>query len=135
LLGGYDLGNFKEEMELKPLETGQLKYDQNGLVPAVIQDYRNNAVLMVGYMNDQAVRRTIDSGIVCFWSRSRQEYWVKGETSGNFFNVKAIYADCDADTLLIKVIPLGSGVACHTGRYSCFYNTLAGFKQEEHSNG
>ncbi len=125
----------KKDQELQPLEPGQLKYDQNGLVPAVIQDYRNSAVLMVGYMNDQAVRRTIESGKVCFWSRSRQEYWVKGETSGNFFAVKAIYADCDADTLLIRVIPLGPGVACHTGRYSCFFNTMAGFKQEDQVNG
>jgi len=124
------LGNFERDNELKPLEPGQLKYDQNGLVPAVIQDHRNSAVLMVGYMNDQAVRRTIESGKVCFWSRSRQEYWVKGETSGNFFAVKEVYADCDADTLLIKVVPLGPGVACHTGRYSCFFNTMAGFKQE-----
>lgn len=113
--------------ELKPLNPGDLKYDQNGLLPAVIQDFRNNAVLMVGYMNDEAVRRTINSGKVCFWSRSRQEYWVKGETSGNFFEVKSMHADCDADTLLVKVAPLGPGLACHTGRYSCFFNTLEGF--------
>ena len=127
------MGNLEKEKKLQPFEPGQLKYDQNGLLPAVIQDQRNNAVLMVGYMNDQAVRRTIESGKVCFWSRSRQEYWVKGETSGNFFEVKSIFADCDADTLLIKVIPLGPGVACHTGRYSCFFNTMEGFEQEEQS--
>lgn len=125
------MGNHEKEKGLQPLEPGELKYDQNGLLPAVIQDQRNNAVLMVGYMNDQAVRRTIESGKVCFWSRSRQEYWVKGETSGNFFEVKAIYADCDADTLLIRVVPLGPGVACHTGRYSCFFNTMDGFEQED----
>jgi phosphoribosyl-AMP cyclohydrolase len=126
--------NHQNEKELQPLETGQLKYDQNGLVPAVIQDYRNNAVLMVGYMNEEALRRTINSGTVCFWSRSRQEYWVKGETSGNLFAVKEIYADCDADALLVKVLPLGPGVACHTGRYSCFFNTLAGYKQEDQTS-
>lgn len=122
------------EEQLKPLETGELKYDQNGLVPAVIQDQRSGAVLMVGYMNEEALKRTLAHGKVCFWSRSRQEYWVKGETSGNFFEVKSIYADCDADTLLVKVIPLGPGLACHTGRYSCFFNTLAGFKEQEHGH-
>ncbi len=119
---------------LKPLEIKELKYDQNGLLPAVIQDDRNNAVLMVGYMNEEAIRRTLNSGKVCFWSRSRQEYWVKGETSGNFFALQSIYADCDADTLLVKVIPLGPGLACHTGRYSCFFNTLAGFEQRRINN-
>ncbi len=120
---------YKNEGELQPLDTGALKYDQNGLIPAVVQDDRNNVVLMVGYMNEEAIMRTIKSGRVCFWSRSRKEYWVKGESSGNFFEVKSIYADCDADTLLIKIIPLGPGLACHTGRYSCFFNTLAGFVQ------
>jgi len=111
-----------------------LKYDQNGLLPAVIQDHRNNAVLMVGYMNSEAIRRTVSEGRVCFWSRSRREYWVKGESSGNIFQVKAIYTDCDADTLLVRVLPLGPGVACHTGRYSCFYNSIAGFSNEENGN-
>ncbi len=120
---------------LEPLETGQLKYDPNCLIPAVIQDNRNNAVLMVGYMNEEAVKRTVKEGRVCFWSRSRQEYWVKGETSGNYFEVKSIYADCDADTLLVKVVPLGAGKACHTGRYSCFFNTLSGFDQQEPGDG
>ncbi len=123
------MGEFKNEEELHPLDTGKLKFDQNGLVPAVIQDYRNNVVLMVGYMDEEAIRRTLNTGRVCFWSRSRREYWVKGESSGNFFEVKSIYADCDADTLLVKVVPLGPGLACHTGRYSCFFNTLAGFEQ------
>ncbi len=120
---------FNNEEELRPLEPGELKYDRDGLVPAVIQDHRNNTVLMVGYMDKEAIRRTLDSGRVCFWSRSRREYWVKGESSGNFFEVKSIHADCDADTLLVKVVPLGPGLACHTGRYSCFFNTLAGFDQ------
>jgi len=123
------LADYNQEEELQPLQPGELKFDQNGLVPAVIQDDRNNAVLMVGYMNEEAVRRTINTGRVCFWSRSRKEYWVKGESSGNFFEVKSIYADCDADALLVRIIPLGPGLACHTGRYSCFFNTLAGFDQ------
>ncbi|OPL10441.1 MAG: phosphoribosyl-AMP cyclohydrolase [Firmicutes bacterium ML8_F2] len=122
------------EEELKPLDTNELKYDQRGLIPAVIQDVRTNAVLMLGYMNEESIKRTLREGKVCFWSRSRQEYWVKGETSGNYFEVHEMYADCDADTLLIKIIPLGPGVACHTGRYSCFFNTLAGSKQQEIQN-
>ncbi len=117
--------------KLQPLGAGQLKYDQSGLIPAVIQDFRSDAVLMVGYMNEEALNRTLGEGRVCFWSRSRSEYWVKGETSGNYFEVKSIHADCDADALLVKVIPLGPGLACHTGRYSCFYNTLEGFSQQE----
>ncbi|MGM0651273.1 MAG: phosphoribosyl-AMP cyclohydrolase [Bacillota bacterium] len=125
------MGDTKKNEKLQPLKTNQLKYDQNGLLPAVIQDVRTDAVLMVGYMNEEAVKRTLKEGKVCFWSRSRQEYWVKGETSGNFFDLKAIYADCDADTLLVKVVPLGPGIACHTGRYSCFYNSLAGFNNQE----
>ncbi len=128
------MGDFKSDQELHPLELGELKYDRDGLVPAVIQDHRNNSVLMVGYMDKEAIRRTLDSGRVCFWSRSRREYWVKGESSGNFFEVKSIHADCDADTLLVKVIPLGPGLACHTGRYSCFFNTLTGFDQGEQGN-
>ena len=115
-----------QEDKLKPFEAEQLKYDQNGLIPAVIQDDSNSAVLMVGYMNEEAVKRTIASGKVCFWSRSRQEYWVKGETSGNTFLLKTINTDCDADALLVRVIPQGAGVACHTGRYSCFFNSLSG---------
>ncbi len=123
-----------QKENLKPLEIENLKYDQNGLLPAVIQDDRNDAVLMVGYMNKEAISRTLKTGKVCFWSRSRQAYWVKGETSGNYFALQSIYADCDADTLLVRVIPLGPGLACHTGRYSCFFNTLAGFKQRRTNN-
>ncbi len=129
------MAELKNEEGLEPLETSQLKYDQNSLIPAVIQDERNSAVLMVGYMNEEALKRTIAEGKVCFWSRSRQEYWVKGETSGNFFEVKSIFADCDADTLLVRVIPLGPGLACHTGRYSCFFNALKGFERQEQNNG
>lgn len=106
------------------LDLDNLKYDAGGLLPAVIQDIRTGSVLMVGYMNQEALRRTIEGGRVWFWSRSRSEYWLKGESSGNYFSVKAVYADCDADTLLIRVIPEGPGVACHTGRYSCFFTPL-----------
>lgn len=117
--------------ELKPLQTGELKYDQNGLIPAVIQDDKTGAVLMVGYMNEEALKRTMANRRVCFWSRSRQEYWVKGETSGNIFAMQSIHADCDADALLVKVIPQGPGLACHTGRYSCFFNSIDSPSRQE----
>lgn len=119
-----------KDFELKPLAPEELKYDQKGLIPAVIQDYNTGSVLMVGYMNQEALARTLRDGLVCFWSRSRQEYWVKGLTSGNTFVLKSIRADCDADALLVKVVPQGPGVACHTGRYSCFFNTLAEIAQD-----
>lgn len=128
------MASFNEKETVQPLQTEELKYDQNGLVPAVIQDDRNNVVLMVGYMDQEAIRRTVKMGKVCFWSRSRREYWVKGETSGNYFELKSIYADCDADTLLVKVIPQGPGKACHTGRYTCFFNTLADLEKREGAN-
>ena len=101
---------------------GALKFDKNQLIPAVIQDYKNNEVLMVGYMNKESVRRTLKSGKTCFWSRSRKEYWVKGLTSGHFQFVKSIAYDCDLDALLIKVRQLGK--ACHTGNRSCFYRLI-----------
>ena len=100
-----------------------LKYDKNGLIPAIIQDVESGEVLMLGYMNRTSIERTIETGKTCFWSRSRKEYWVKGETSGNFQIVKDIFYDCDADTLLIKVEQQGSG-ACHTGERTCFYRRI-----------
>ena len=100
-----------------------LKYDKDGLIPAIIQNVENNEVLMLGYMNRTSIKRTIETGRTCFWSRSRQEYWVKGETSGNIQTVKEIFYDCDADTLLIKVEQAGSG-ACHTGNRTCFYRKI-----------
>ncbi|MDH6422596.1 phosphoribosyl-AMP cyclohydrolase [Aurantimicrobium minutum] len=96
----------------------ELKYDANGLIPAIIQDVQNNDVLMLGYMNAEAVRRTLTEGRVTFWSRSRQEYWRKGDTSGHSQLVRSVHHDCDADTLLIRVEQLGS--ACHTGSRTCF---------------
>jgi len=99
-----------------------LKFDRSGLIPAIIQDYRTKEVLMVAYMNRESIKRTIKGGRTCFWSRSRKKYWVKGETSGHFQFVKSISYDCDADALLIKVRQVG--VACHTGRRSCFYREI-----------
>jgi len=95
------------------------KYDNKGLIPAIIQDVDTKQVLMLAYMNKESLRRTIKIGKTCFWSRSRKKFWIKGETSGNYQKIRAIYYDCDLDTLLIKVKQ--PGVACHTGKKSCFY--------------
>ena len=99
-----------------------LKYDSNGLIPAVVQDVENGDVLMVGYMNSEAVTRTIETLRVTFWSRSRQKFWIKGETSGNVQHVKSLYVDCDQDCLLIKVEQVGA--ACHEGYRSCFFRKI-----------
>jgi len=99
-----------------------LKFDSNGLIPAIIQDYKTKDVLMLAYMNKESVRRTIKIGKTCFWSRSRKEYWVKGMTSGHFQFVKSLAYDCDMDALLIKVRQIG--VACHTGKRSCFFRKI-----------
>ncbi len=101
----------------------ELKYDDKGLIPAIIQDIENDDVLMLAYMNKKSLEMTLDAGFTHFWSRSRQKYWKKGETSGNVQEVKEILYDCDEDTLLIKVIQHGSG-ACHTGNRSCFYRNI-----------
>jgi phosphoribosyl-AMP cyclohydrolase len=95
-----------------------LKFDQAGLIPAVIQQYDTGKVLMLGYMDREAVDRTLTTGRVWFWSRSRQEYWRKGDTSGHIQHVKSVAADCDGDTLLVQVDQVGA--ACHTGTLSCF---------------
>lgn len=99
-------------------EIPQLSYSADGLIPAIIQSAESGRVLMLGYMNEEAVRRTVHEGRVTFWSRSRQEYWRKGDTSGNRQFVRSIAADCDADALLITVEQVGP--ACHTGAESCF---------------
>jgi phosphoribosyl-AMP cyclohydrolase len=101
----------------------KLKYDANGLIPAVVQDAANGEVLMVGYMNREAVQRTLDTGRVTFWSRSRSKFWVKGETSGNFQELKGLYVDCDQDCLLVKVEQ--TGPACHEGYRSCFFREVS----------
>ena len=96
----------------------------DGLIPAVVQDERTGEVLMVGFMNDEALRKTRDTGFATFFSRTRGALWTKGETSGNRLEVKRIFVDCDEDTVLLKVLPLGDGVACHTGERSCFFREL-----------
>ena len=96
----------------------------DGLVPAVIQDGTTGEVLMVGFMNHEALQRTRETGFATFFSRSRQSLWTKGETSGNRLAVIEMLIDCDEDTLLLKVNPLGDGNVCHTGQRSCFYRPL-----------
>ena len=99
-----------------------LKYDAAGLIPAVIVDADTKAVLMVAYMNETSLLATVRTGKTHFWSRSRQKYWMKGESSGHTQDVKAIFTDCDLDTVVIEVVP--HGAACHDGYYSCFYPKL-----------
>jgi phosphoribosyl-ATP pyrophosphohydrolase/phosphoribosyl-AMP cyclohydrolase len=97
----------------------------NGLVPAVIQDAETSEVLMVGFMNDEALARTQQTGLATFFSRTRNALWTKGETSGNRLEVIDILVDCDEDTVLLKVRRLGDGMVCHTGERTCFYRKLA----------
>ena len=100
-----------------------LKTDDDGLIAAVIQDADTGQVLMVGYMNRESLQITLERKLACFWSRSRQELWLKGETSGNMLTVVEIRADCDADALLLRCRP--AGPTCHTNETSCFYRTVA----------
>lgn len=107
---------------MKKSNLNTLKFDKSGLIPAIIQDYKNREVLMIAYMNKESLRRTLKTGKTCFWSRSRKEYWVKGAASGHFQFVKSVAYDCDMDALLIKVRQVDA--ACHTGNRSCFYRKI-----------
>ena len=106
-----------------PGAPAEIVFDDRGLAPAIVQDATTKAVLMLAWVDAEAVRRTLESGTTWFWSRSRQEYWNKGATSGNTQKVVEVRYDCDADTLLILVEP--AGPACHTGETSCFYRSLS----------
>ncbi len=101
-----------------------LTFDPQGLIPAIVQDALSGRILMLGWMNEEALRHTLSSGEVWFWSRSRQTLWHKGETSGNVLRVRELRADCDADCLLIRAEP--AGPTCHTGRESCFWQDIEG---------
>ncbi len=103
----------------------ELKFDEKGLIPAIVQDEKSGDVLMLAYMNEESVRRTLETGTTWFWSRSRSEFWNKGATSGNFQKVKKVMYDCDSDALLVIVEQSGEG-ACHTGAWSCFFRELKG---------
>jgi phosphoribosyl-AMP cyclohydrolase len=100
----------------------EIKYDANGLIPAIVQDAETKEVLMLAYMNAESLRKTMETSETVFWSRSRGELWHKGATSGNIQKVIEIKVDCDADTLLVLVNP--AGPACHTGETNCFYREL-----------
>ena len=100
-----------------------IKWDENGLVACVAQGAVDGAVLMVAYMNKDALKKTLESGRLCYWSRSRKKLWLKGEESGNFQVLKELYVDCDADCLVAKIDQIG-GAACHTGMKSCFYRQV-----------
>ena len=105
------------------IDFSDFKLLDNGLIPVVVQDYRTNEVLMVAYMNEESFNKTIETGKMTYYSRSRQELWLKGDTSGHFQHVKSLMLDCDNDTILAKVRQIGA--ACHTGSYSCFFKELA----------
>lgn len=101
-----------------------IKFNADGLVPAIAQQYDSREVLMMAWMNLESIRETLQTGRVCYWSRSRQKYWRKGESSGQVQKLKELRIDCDGDTLLLLVDQ--TGPACHTGRKSCFYNVIRG---------
>jgi phosphoribosyl-AMP cyclohydrolase len=105
------------------LETSGPKFDERGLVPVIVQDQISGQVLMMAWMNADAYEKTMANGEAFFWSRSRQELWHKGATSGNYLYVREVWIDCDQDTLLLKVNP--AGPACHTGHVSCFFRTIS----------
>ncbi|MFM2221971.1 MAG: phosphoribosyl-AMP cyclohydrolase [Armatimonadota bacterium] len=96
-----------------------LRFDENGLVPAIVQDADTQQVLMLGFMNADAVKRTLEENRVCFWSRSRQKFWIKGETSGMTLRVTAVAVNCEMNSLLVTAVP--AGPTCHTGHTSCYY--------------
>lgn len=103
----------------------KIKFDEKGLVPAIAQDVKTGAVLMLAYMNAESLKLTLETGLATYFSRSRQELWVKGKTSGNLQHVQELYYDCDGDAILMKVVQDG-GCACHTGEYTCFHNPVLG---------
>ena len=106
------------------LDIDSIKFNEQGLVPAITQDAETGDVLMFAWMNLESLKQTMKTGIMTYWSRSRQELWVKGETSGNIQEVDEIFVDCDTDVILFKVTPKGLGAACHKGYRSCFYRTV-----------
>lgn len=113
--------NNREQRALRPDE---LRFDGDGLIPTIVQDERDGTVLMMAYMDKEALTRTLAQKRAWFYSRSRHTYWLKGETSGNVLNVENVAYDCDGDTLLLSVTVAGDGVACHTGARSCFYRSF-----------
>ena len=115
-----------EDVKVDVLESkitfDKFKTNSDGMIPVIVQDYKTDKVLMLAYMNEESIRKTLEEKKACYFSRSRQELWTKGLTSGNIQEVEALYYDCDADSLLVLVKQ--TGVACHTGNYSCFFNPI-----------
>lgn len=105
--------------EPAPFPIDDLKFDDNGLVPAIVQDVHSKTVLMLGFMNRDAVVKTVADGKVCFWSRSRGKFWIKGETSGMFLHTRSVRVNCENNSLLVLAEP--TGPTCHTGHESCYY--------------
>ena len=110
-------------IEAAPGALDEVAFNNDGLVPAIVQEHEGGRVLMMAWMNRESLERTLETGRTWFWSRSRQEYWCKGETSGDRQYIREAYYDCDGDTLLFMVEQEGRG-ACHTGRYSCFFRSF-----------
>src|SRR5699024_3099309 len=119
-------------IQMTPFESilafSDLKLNESGLIPVVVQDYKTNEVLMVAYMNEEAFDNTVKTGRMTYYSRSRKCQWVKGETSGHYQYVRALCVDCDKDTILAKVEQVGA--ACHTGNRTCFYTTIVGTERD-----
>ena len=113
-----------ETIQITKGNLDKLKFNSDGLIPAIAQDHKTNEVLMMAWMNMDSLKATLENGKASYWSRSRKSFWVKGETSGHFQFVKEIYYDCDCDVLLMKVDQIGS--ACHTNQLSCFYRKING---------
>lgn len=125
---GNSTGNIETKDSETPIQSdvkfSDFKTNENGLIPCIVQDYKDNTVLMMAYMNEESFNKTLDTGKMTYFSRSRNKLWIKGEESGHFQYVKSLSADCDKDTLLAKVKQVG--VACHTGERSCFFNNIIG---------
>jgi phosphoribosyl-AMP cyclohydrolase len=117
------MSDFARETSKELFKT--VKFDDKGLVPCVVQDFKDGTVLMVAYMNEESLKRTLETQRAVFWSRSRQSFWIKGESSGNIQVLKELRIDCDGDCLVAKVEQIG-GAACHTGHRSCFYRVSDG---------
>lgn len=111
-----------DDGSLEAIDVSEVRFDDRGLVPAIVQDCDTREVLMMAWMNEESLRLTLETGRTWFWSRSRGQLWNKGETSGNFQEVVGIRVDCDCDTILVMAKP--AGPACHTGHVSCFYREL-----------
>ena len=118
----YDMNRVTNAGHKPAFAFSEVKTDDKGLVPVIVQEESTGEVLMLAYMNEEAYNLTLERGVMTYWSRSRQELWLKGDTSGHFQYVRSLYLDCDKDTILARVYQ--EGAACHTGSHSCFFNEI-----------